>query len=161
MTAIFKSKARRPYRLGWGVSKLKLRCCGHSTTSRATNQHDGPATAGSVDGSAEAVKKTAKLTIETERVLVIRKRGGSRRAMCPVCGEMVDLLTVDEAAAFARISSRAVFRLVEAEGIHFTETVEEVLLICLNSLWQNLLSTEIGRVKTNSEWKEKNHESQD
>jgi len=160
MTAIFKSKARRPCRLGWGVSKLKLRCCGHSTTSRATNQHD-EATAIGVEGAAEAVIKTAKFTIETERVLVIRRRAESRRAMCQGCGQVVDLLTVDEAAAFARISSRSVFRLVEDEGIHFTETVEEVLLICLNSLCQNLLTTEIGRVRINSEWKENNHESQD
>ena len=160
MTAIFKSKARRPCRLGWGVSKLKLRCCGHSTTSRATNQHD-EATASGVEGTAEAVKKTAKLTIKTERVLVIRRRGESRRAMCPGCGQVVDLVTVDEAAAFARISSRAVFRLVEVEGIHVSETHEELLLICLNSICQKLLSTEIGRVRTNSDWKEKNHESQD
>jgi hypothetical protein len=44
------------------------------------------------------------------------------------------MLSVDEAAAVARSSSRAIYRRVEADTLHFTETPEGRLLICLNSL---------------------------
>jgi hypothetical protein len=44
------------------------------------------------------MKKTTSLTIETERVLVIRRRKAARRARCAACGEVVNFVTVEEAA---------------------------------------------------------------
>ena len=40
----------------------------------------------------------------------------------------------DEAAKRARVSTRAIFRLAEAGDVHFKETSDGLLLICLNSL---------------------------
>ena len=42
--------------------------------------------------------------------------------------------TPDEAAILAHVSSRTIYRWVEAETIHFAETPDGLLLICLNSL---------------------------
>lgn len=80
------------------------------------------------------MKKKTKLTIETERVLVIRRGSVGRRAACGACGEVVGLLTADEAAALLRVSPRAIYRQVEGGRVHFTETPDGALLICLNSL---------------------------
>lgn len=80
------------------------------------------------------MKKKTKLTIETERVLVIRRGSVGRRAACGACGEVVGLLTADEAAALLRVSPRAIYRQVEGGRVHFTETADGALLICLNSL---------------------------
>jgi hypothetical protein len=44
------------------------------------------------------------------------------------------MLNVDEAARFIRSTSRAIYRRVEANQLHFTETPEGGLLVCLNSL---------------------------
>ena len=87
------------------------------------------------------MKKTAKLTIETERIFVIRRPRAQRRARCEICDEVVSLVTADEAAALARTSTRAIYRFIEARKLHFIEPVEGSLLICLNSLGERCLRT--------------------
>ena len=79
-------------------------------------------------------KRRTDITIETERVLVIRRRKGSALAWCQTCAQQVPMIKVDEAAALSQVSSRTVFRLVELGKVHFAETPEGLLLICLNSL---------------------------
>jgi hypothetical protein len=44
------------------------------------------------------------------------------------------MLTVDQAAAFSKKSSRLIYRMAESGYIHFAETPEGFLLICLQSL---------------------------
>lgn len=80
------------------------------------------------------MKKTTRLTIETRQVFVIRRPAASRRAACEACGEVVNLVTAEEAARLARVSVRAIYRWVEGGHVHFIETADEALLICVNSL---------------------------
>jgi hypothetical protein len=46
----------------------------------------------------------------------------------------VQMVTVDEAAILRGVDSRAIFRWVEAEQVHSSETANGLLRICLNSL---------------------------
>jgi hypothetical protein len=101
------------------------------------------------------VKRTTRLTIETRQVCVIRRRQASHRAMCKACGEAVNLVTADEAAALAHISLRAIYRLIEAGKLHFTETSQEPLLICFNSL----CGTDLRSIRDILNWQGENHES--
>ena len=78
-------------------------------------------------------KTTTKITIETERLLVLSRRR-SFESWCPSCGSVVQRLTVDEAAAVARVNSLTVYRWVEAGMVHFDETEAGVPLICAVSL---------------------------
>ena len=78
-----------------------------------------------------------EITIETERILIIRKRKGSILTWCSTCAQQVQMIKVDEAATIARVSSRTIYRWVEAEKVHFAETPEGLLLICLSSLAGN------------------------
>ena len=78
-----------------------------------------------------------EITIETERVLIIRKRKGSVLTWCSTCAQQVPMVKVDEAATIAGVSSRTLYRWVEAEKVHFAETPEGLLLICLSSLAGN------------------------
>jgi excisionase family DNA binding protein len=82
------------------------------------------------------MKKRTLITIETDRVLVIRGRrpSRSRAAWCAACARQVRMVTVDEAAAVAQASSRTIYQWVEARKLHFIETPEGRLFICLNSL---------------------------
>ena len=80
------------------------------------------------------MKKRTLITVETDRVVFIGAPDVSPPMWCAACAAEVRMLTVDEAAAVARTSSRMIYRLVEDNQLHFTETPEGRLFICLNSL---------------------------
>jgi hypothetical protein len=80
------------------------------------------------------MKRTrTEITIETDRLFYIRS---PRKALgwCAVCAAEVQMVTVDEAAVWRGVDSRAIFRWVEAERVHSSETENGLLRICLNSL---------------------------
>jgi hypothetical protein len=79
-------------------------------------------------------KRRTEITVETHRVLVIRHHRRIVRAWCEGCARPVQMVTAEEAAAVAGVTSRTIYRWVEAEQLHFTETPERSLLICLRSL---------------------------
>jgi len=45
-------------------------------------------------------------------------------------------MRIEEAAITADVTQRALFRRIEAGGVHFTENSEGAVLVCLNSLLQ-------------------------
>ncbi|HKQ99494.1 MAG TPA: hypothetical protein VJT09_02405 [Pyrinomonadaceae bacterium] len=81
------------------------------------------------------MKRRILITFETERLILIdeRRRPG-RTAWCAPCAREVWLVTVDDAAMVARTSARVIYQWAEAGLVHFRETPEGGLLICLNSL---------------------------
>ncbi len=79
------------------------------------------------------MKKT-EITIETYRVKVIRRSGRTARVWCAACGEMVQMITAEQAALLAGVTTRAIYRWVEEERLHFTETEVGGLLVCPGSL---------------------------
>jgi len=79
-------------------------------------------------------KRRIEITVETHEVVVLRPRQRFIQAWCEKCAEQVKMITVDEAAAVAGVTSRTMYRWVEAEKTHFSETPEGRLLICPNSL---------------------------
>ena len=89
------------------------------------------------------MKRRTEIKIEIERSLLINKPGQPERkvsAWCAECAAQVRLLRPEEVAVAAHVSPRTVYRWVEAGKLHFTETPEGGLRICLNSL---------GRVRNN------------
>ena len=79
-------------------------------------------------------KRTARITVETERWLVINRSQTAFAGWCDACEANVKLIGLDEAAAIANASQRALFRWAEAGEIHFTETADGKLMFCLNSI---------------------------
>jgi excisionase family DNA binding protein len=47
---------------------------------------------------------------------------------------MVRMVTADEAANLAGVTTRTVYSWVEQGKVHFTETEERKVLVCVNSL---------------------------
>lgn len=80
------------------------------------------------------MKRRVEILIETERLLVARG-GRSTILRCEECATEVRMLTVDEAAILAGESARTIYAWTEAGRVHFLETAEGRLLICLNSLF--------------------------
>jgi hypothetical protein len=79
-------------------------------------------------------KRRTETRVEIERVVVIRQRRGVGQVWCDGCAQPVTMVSAEEAAAVAGVTRRTIYRWVEAEKVHFTETSDGVLLICLNWL---------------------------
>ena len=86
-------------------------------------------------------KRTTRITVETERLLVIRRSKNVIEGWCTQCGEHSNFIAVDEAAAVAGVSERTVFRWAEADAIHLLETSGGKAMFCLNSIVRQRTST--------------------
>jgi len=74
-----------------------------------------------------------EITVET-RLMVIRRVTNLTHVWCNGCSSPVQWITQEEAAARAGVSTRTIYRWVEAGQLHVIETEKQALLICLNSL---------------------------
>lgn len=77
--------------------------------------------------------RSMKITVERERLLVVQRQK-SGEGWCAECSARVMMLRPGEAAAVAAVSDRTIFRQIESHRLHFTETSQGAVLICLNSL---------------------------
>jgi hypothetical protein len=80
------------------------------------------------------MKRKIQLTVETHQLLVISRTKGSSQGWCGECAEEVPLIKPEEAAVLAGVSPRTIYRRVEAGLVHFAESPEGSLLICVSSL---------------------------
>jgi len=80
-----------------------------------------------------AVKKRTRITIETERVLVIGKARSTFDGWCPVCNKVVRLLRPDEATAFTAYLRASQYP-SEFSKLHIIPTADGLMSVCLNSL---------------------------
>ena len=83
-------------------------------------------------------KRRIRIISISEQSVVIRRGVASEPTWCEVCFKGARMVTPDEAAAFAQVNTRTIYRWVEAGSIHFTEEPEGVLLVCVDSLPLNL-----------------------
>jgi len=80
-------------------------------------------------------KRSAHITVETERVLVISGSHAAAASLwCDACRREVTMFGLDEASAFTGLSNLAIFHLAETGAIHFVETAEGKALFCVASL---------------------------
>jgi len=81
-------------------------------------------------------KRVRRVTVRTERTFVFRNHGSVRMEWCPECGAEVGMMSVDGAAWETGLSELAIYKLVEARALHFSEDAEGRVLVCLSSLRQ-------------------------
>ena len=74
-----------------------------------------------------------RITVENERLLVVSHQKVIE-SWCEECSARVRMLRPGEAAAVADVSDRTIFRHIESRRLHFTESSDGAVLICLNSL---------------------------
>ena len=84
------------------------------------------------------IKKTTLIATETRESLTVRLNAQPQapraHVMCEECERETPMLTPEEAAPLAGLSVREINRLVEDGAIHFKETPDGLLFICLNSI---------------------------
>jgi len=84
-----------------------------------------------------ADRKRTEITIETERVLIIRRRR-STRAWCQECGGEVDMVGLAEAEAITGTTQPMLQDSAKARGWHLAEGQGGTPLICLESLLKSM-----------------------
>lgn len=72
--------------------------------------------------------------VERDQILVIRRLDNRMTQWCTQCSEPAQMVSIDEAAAIVPLSARAIYQKVEMGQVHFAETKEGFLLVCLNSI---------------------------
>jgi hypothetical protein len=75
-----------------------------------------------------------EITVETERLLVIRRRYQAVEEWCDDCQKLSLMIRPDQAASVTGRTLRAIFTEIETHRLHFRELPDGLLLICLNSL---------------------------
>jgi hypothetical protein len=78
------------------------------------------------------MKQKAEITFETEETIVFREGSCIRSIFCPACGERVLMASPQAIAAISNLTEREIFRLLEYDRIHFSET--DRVLICMKSV---------------------------
>jgi hypothetical protein len=79
-------------------------------------------------------KRRTATTIENHEIWVIRRSAGESAVFCADCSDRIAMVKPEEAARLSRVSLRTIFRWVEDGCVHFTETVNAGILICLASI---------------------------
>jgi len=83
------------------------------------------------------VKKTRRTekTVEIHEFYAIRTASGSLPALCGECstGDAI-MLAPDHAALLSHVPTRMIYRLVETGSIHYRETPNGSLVVCVRTL---------------------------
>jgi hypothetical protein len=83
------------------------------------------------------VHKRTEVTVETDRVLIIRRRH-STRVWCGECAREVDMVGLADASVLTGITQQGMRHGAQARKWHFSEGQDGTPLICLESLLQSL-----------------------
>lgn len=73
------------------------------------------------------------MAFETSERFIVRPES-AMRAWCQRCAANVLMLSSVAAANTLGVTQRRIFRLIEADAVHYLETGEGRLLICMRSL---------------------------
>jgi hypothetical protein len=79
------------------------------------------------------VRRKISITVETERVLIVRRRRGPIRAWCDVCIAQADFAPLREVCALMTYDADTVQRLLAAGKLHAINAPNAPPLICLRS----------------------------
>jgi hypothetical protein len=80
------------------------------------------------------LKRRIRITLTQVNDVTLAGAGGPESWWCPHCADFVAMLTPEQAAAAAGVSTRHVFRWLEADRLHFVETASLSPLVCAASL---------------------------
>ena len=79
------------------------------------------------------VHKKTRITVESEQVLIIRRRGCTRH-WCWECGREVDAVDLAQAGALTRVHPLQLRDCARNQGWHLIQAAEGLSLVCVESL---------------------------
>lgn len=78
-------------------------------------------------------RHTTELRFDIQETVVVQ-RSTSVHLWCPACGSEVVAARPEAAALATSLSPREIYRRVESGAVHFQESADGRVLVCLNSL---------------------------
>ena len=79
-------------------------------------------------------KRIKKTAVEIHQLYVVRQQKNTAPALCHQCpAPVASLVAPDEAAIITGMSTRVIYHWIEEGILHFQETANGSLLVCLNS----------------------------
>jgi hypothetical protein len=87
------------------------------------------------------MQKRTEITIETERLLVVKRRPENTVLWCSSCSSSLPMLALDVAASRAGASLRSIVELADAGQLHSALTPDGRLFICADSLAAETVDT--------------------
>ena len=83
----------------------------------------------------ERTVKTVEMTFEKNEVVIYRRRHLKQTVgWCPRCEQRTNLAEPDAAARIARVTTRTIYQWIEGGSVHFIESSDGDLLVCIESL---------------------------
>lgn len=76
----------------------------------------------------------AKLTVEKDRILIVRPAQTPVQQWCPVCRREAAMVIPEEAARRRGVNARTIYRWIDAGVVHIVELPGGDVLVCLNSI---------------------------
>jgi hypothetical protein len=83
-------------------------------------------------------KRTTRITIERDRVWIIRQYGPFARAWCENCGTEVEVVNVEQAKTLAGATSEDVHSWTRSTNLHVSHVSDKEVRICLHSLMEEM-----------------------
>ena len=91
-------------------------------------------------------KQITEIEIERHETVIIRPPRHAWRPVCQDCGGADTMIKPEEATVLTGASLRTVFRWVEMAVVHFIETPQGSLYVCVNTLPLEPRASLIGEV---------------
>jgi hypothetical protein len=79
-----------------------------------------------------ASTRRTRITIDILRKISF-KTASVESPWCRACGESAPMAAPEDAAALARVTVRTIYRWVEEEKVHFTDSHDGSISVCLSS----------------------------
>jgi hypothetical protein len=79
-------------------------------------------------------KRRRKVIVETREVVILHQAETRPALWCQSCRVMAPMVSPEDAVRLAAVTSRTIYRWVEDEKIHYSETPDGRLWICVESL---------------------------
>jgi hypothetical protein len=80
------------------------------------------------------IRRRREITVQTTQQFVISQAEPAVKAWCPACAAEVSMVTAEQAATLIGVNTRALYRLAESGVLHFVDTSEGRLLVCVKAL---------------------------
>jgi hypothetical protein len=83
------------------------------------------------------VTKRTEILIEFEELIMVNHGGGAIQSLCTDCHSDTWFVSPAQASLLTKVTVRTINRWVESGAVHFVETANGLLLVCVESVNAN------------------------